>query len=473
PLFESLVVFENYPVDSALSEPRNGVALREIRALERTNYPLTVIAAPGSELLLKMVYDSSRFEPNAIALLLEHLQIVLGGIAAEPEQRLSELPLLPEAEWRQLVEWNATEAEYPKGWCLYQLFEAQAQRTPEAVAVVYEECALTYGALNARANQLAHHLQDLGVGPEVLVGICLERSAELVVGLVGVLKAGGAYVPLDPSYPEERLAFMLEDAKAAVLLTQQHLLEILPKHPTVLCLDTDWQLIAGESQEDPINLISPLNLAYVIYTSGSTGRPKGVQISQQSLVNFLHSIRQQAGLIGQDIFLAVTTLSFDIAALELYLPLVVGAQMVLVSREVAVNGPQLLEKLSYTGATAMQATPATWHLLLAAGWEASQQLKILCGGEALPTGLAQQLWEKGSSVWNLYGPTETTIWSTARQISNHRISSVQDIFESIGRPIANTQVYLLGRHLHPMPIGVPGELYIGGAGLARGYLDRP
>ena len=251
PLFESIVVFENYPVGEALTEQRDGVQIREVRAVERTNYPLTVTAIPGSELALRVANDDGRFEAATLARLLGHLQTVLAGMAADPEQRLGDLPLLSEAEWQQVVvEWNATETAYPKERCIHQLVEAQVERTPEAVAVVFEDEWLTYRALNARANQLAHHLQALGVGPEVLVGVCMERSVEVVVGLLGILKTGGAYVPLDPAYPEERLAFMLEDARPKVLLTQQHLLGALPKHPTVLCLDTDWQLVAQESQED-------------------------------------------------------------------------------------------------------------------------------------------------------------------------------------------------------------------------------
>ncbi|HZA24232.1 MAG TPA: condensation domain-containing protein, partial [Dehalococcoidia bacterium] len=244
PLFDSLVVFENYPVSDVLAEQSNGVQTQEVKTVEWTNYPLTIVAALlGSELSLKVVYDSHPFEPTSIARLLEHLQIVLGGIAAVPEQPLAELPLLPEAERRQVVvEWNKTAADYPKERCIHQLFEAQAEQTPEAVAVVYEGHELTYRVLNARANQLAHYLQGLGVGPERLVGICLERSLELVVGLLGVLKAGGAYVPLDPSYPPERLAFMLEDAHAQVLLTQAHLAPTLPPIPApVLCLDSAWE----------------------------------------------------------------------------------------------------------------------------------------------------------------------------------------------------------------------------------------
>ncbi|BBA33066.1 putative linear pentadecapeptide gramicidin synthetase LgrB [Methylocaldum marinum] len=476
PLFESLVVFENYPVDAALTEQSQSLQFRDIRALDRTNYPLTLLAVPGSELSLVVVYDAHRFEAATIARLLTHVETVLGGIAADPGQRLSALPLVPEPEARQLlVEWNATAADYPNDQCLPALFEKQVEIRPDAVAVVFEDQVLTYRALNARVNRLAHHLRALGVGPESRIGLCLERSPEMLVGLLAVLKAGGAYVPLDPAYPQERLAFMLEDAAVSVLLTQAHLTESLPKtgNAPVICLDQLWGRISQRSDSNPISNVLPENLAYIIYTSGSTGRPKGIQISHQSLINFLHSIHQPLGLFEHDIFLAVTTLSFDIAALELYLPLVVGAQMVLVGREAAVDGTQLLEKLKRSGATVMQATPATWRLLLAAGWEDGKQLKILCGGEALPRELAQQLLKKGRSVWNLYGPTEATIWSAIRQVSSDTDFPIEEAYESIGRPIANTEIYILDAQRRPVPIGVPGELCIGGVGLARGYLHRP
>src|SRR5919109_2303073 len=476
PLFESLVVFENYPVQSSLIELRNGVEIQELRMVERTNYPLTVVAGiVGAQLGLKVVYDGGRFEGATITRLGAHFQNLLRGIVEDPGRRLGELPLLSAAEREQLlVGWNATATDYPQERCIHELFELQVERSPEACAVVYEEQHLTYRALNARANQLAHTLQALGVGPEQRVGIGLERSAELVVGLLGVLEAGGAYVPLDPSYPPERLAFMLEDAQPQVLLSQGSLAPILPPTPAqVLCLDREWEQIVQASPANPLSRVQPQNLAYVIYTSGSTGRPKGVQISHHSLGNFLHAIGQRPGLTEHDILLAVTTLSFDIAALELYLPWVVGAQMVLVSREAAADGAQLVECLNRTGATVLQATPATWRLLLAAGWEGGQQLKILCGGEALPWALAHQLLERGACVWNLYGPTETTVWSAACQVSSPLIPSIPEVSEPIGRPIANTQAYLLDPHLCPVPLGVAGELYLGGAGVARGYWERP
>ncbi|MBW4649607.1 MAG: amino acid adenylation domain-containing protein [Kastovskya adunca ATA6-11-RM4] len=499
PLFDSIVVFENYPVEAHHRERVAELEIGNVRAFEKTNYPLTFVALPGSELVLKILYDCRRFDSATITRMLGHFQTVLESMVANPKQRLCELSLLTEGERQQLLEeWNDTEAEYPQDRCLHQLFEEQVERSPDAIAVVFEDQQLTYRELDQRADQLAHHLQMLGVKPEVLVGICVERSLEMLIGLLGILKAGGAYVPLDPAYPKERLAFMLEDAQVSVLLTQQRLLEILPEHRAeIICLDADGEAIKaddcsliensppqpplarGEYKKQRLSLgdtggstggvksLNSSNLAYVIYTSGSTGKPKGVQISHRALVNFLCSMRLKPGLTKQDRLLCVTTLSFDIAGLELYLPLIVGARVVIASREVAADGRRLSELLTHSGATVMQATPATWRLLLAAGWQGDKTLKILCGGEALSRELANQLLTRCDSLWNLYGPTETTIWSTLYQVKSG------DGLVPIGRAIANTQAYILDHCLQPTPIGVPGELYIGGAGVARGYLNRP
>jgi amino acid adenylation domain-containing protein len=409
-----------------------------------------------------------------------HVQTLTSDAGTDPDPRISPSPSLTHAQRRQLlVEWNDTEAEYPQEKTVHQLFEEQAERTPDAVAVVFEQEPLTYAQLNARANQLAHRLQTLGVGPELLVALCAERSIEMVVALLGILKAGGAYVPLDPTYPRERLAFMLEagarqwragpgPGRAPVLLTHHDLADALPSAGAhVLCLDTAWTEIARESTQNLAGGATADDLAYVIYTSGSTGTPKGVAISHRALVNCLTAMRREPGLLPHDVLLAVTTLSFDIATLELLLPLTVGARVVVVPRDVAADGARLGEALIDSGATVMQATPATWRLLLEAGWRGSPQLKILCGGEALPRDLADRLLERSASLWNLYGPTETTIWSTL-----HRVERREGPV-SIGRPIANTQIYVLDAEMRPVPIGVPGELYIGGAGLARGYLHHP
>ncbi len=415
------------------------------------------------------VYNPDLFEAATISRMSGHWQTLLEGVVADPTQTPAELPLLTQEERRLLlIEWNNTTTSYPHNQCLHQLFEAQVERSPEAVAVLFEQECLTYRQLNRKANQLAHRLRSLGVGPDVLVGICLQRSLEMVVGLLGILKAGGAYVPLDPTYPAERLAFMLEDAQVPVLLTERSLLMQLPHQGIeVLCLEANETGLQQQSTENPISTVTPDHLAYVIYTSGSTGRPKGVQIPHRALVNFLLSMRQQPGLTAEDSWLAVTTLSFDIAALELFLPLLTGARLIIASQDVATSGTALAETLARSGTTVMQATPVTWRVLLATGWQGNKALKVLCGGEALPLDLARQLVSKVASLYNMYGPTETTIWSSVSEIKAEHASI------SIGRPIANTHIYLLDGHLQLVPVGVPGELYIGGDGLARGYLHRP
>jgi len=419
------------------------------------------------------LYDNSVLSQDEIEHLIHHFETLLDSIISRPEQTIATLPLLTPAEQQQqmLMAWNETETDYPHDKSLVELFETQVVETPQAVAVVFGNQQLTYQALNDRANQVAHHLQTFGVGPDVLVGLYLERSLDLVVGVLGILKAGGAYVPLDPTHPPERLAFIIEDTQASVLLTQEKLAGELPaQQAQVFCLDTEAEKIGQVSAENPNSEITGDNLAYVIFTSGSTGRPKGVQIAHYSVVNFLCAMRRSPGFTAQDVLLSVTTLSFDISVLEIFLPLIDGGRVELAGQNVAADGIQLLALLNSCGATVMQATPATWQILLAAGWQGSPGLKILCGGEALSVELAAQLLERGVSLWNLYGPTETTIWSSLFQIESVDASSEAVI--SIGRPIDNTQMYILDRHLQPLPPGIPGELYIGGDGLARGYLNR-
>ena len=470
PLFESILVFENYPTDEDLYDLGDRIRVRLSHSiLSRTNYPLTVLAVPGPRLNLKVVYDANRFKRSTIDRMLGHLETILADIVTGPTNKLGTLSLLTPNERRQvLVEWNSTEQAYEQDLCVHQIIAQQAARTPDAIAVVCNDQQMTYAELNARGNQLAHYLRRLGVGPESLVGICVERSLDLIVGLLGILKAGGAYIPLDPAFPKERLAFMIDDASVPVLLTQQRLTADLPSDGAkVVCLDADWAVIARQSADNPVGGAGSDNLAYVIYTSGSTGKPKGVQIGHRALTNFLCSVRRNPGLDSDDVLLSVTTPSFDIAALELYLPLVVGARLVIVGREVAADGNQLKERLAHIGATVMQATPATWKMLIDVGWQGGERFKALCGGEALSPELAWQLLKRSGSLWNMYGPTETTIWSAGCKIE----SGDEPI--SIGRPLANTQIYLLDENLNPVPIGVPGELHIGGDGLARGYLNQP
>ena len=348
------------------------------------------------------------------------------------------------------------------------LFEEQVARTPTAIAAESQGSVLTYAELNLRANQIAHQLRSIGVGPDAVVAVLMERSLDLLACLLGIMKAGGAYLPLDAALPTKRVSFMLENSGAVLLLTNRAFAgTILDRHVRVMDLDAEGKSIARQRRDNPSPLAGSRNLAYVIYTSGSTGQPKGVEIEHGALVNCLQSMRQKPGLTEQDVLLSVTTLSFDIAGLELFLPLLVGATTIIATRDEASDGAWLKEQLEASRVTVMQATPATWRMVLEAGWAGNPSLKILCGGEALPRDLAEELHARAGSLWNLYGPTETTIWSAV-----HKVESGENPI-SIGRPIGNTQVYILDSKLEPVPIGIPGELYIGGRGLARGYRHAP
>ncbi len=416
-----------------------------------------------------ITYNPDLFSPGTIRQIVGHWQTLLESAIADPEQRIAELPLLSAGEREQiLVEWNDTHTDYPRNACLHELIQAQVERTPDAIAAACEQERISYRDLNARANQLARHLRKLGVGPEVLVGVCMDRSLDMMVTLLGIMKAGGAYVPLDPAYPKARLEFMITDSGLRFIICDNTSCSSVPEFAEqLICLDQRWPTIFLESKQDLSSGVSPENLVYVIYTSGSTGRPKGVLISHGALVNLVKSIQRWPGIDQHDRLLAITTISFDIAALELYVPLTVGACCVIAGREAAVDGYQLLKMLEDFKITAMQATPSTWKLLLESGWTGKGGLKILCGGEAMPQELAVQLLARGSSLWNMYGPTETTVWSAL-----HHTASVKEPV-LIGHPIDNTEIYVLDRNLQPLPSGTTGELYIGGNGLARGYLNRP
>jgi len=472
PFFQVMCIYQNVPLqDSTLS----GLTVQPLPLHTGTaKFDLTLALAelPEAGVCCFFEYNTALFEAATIRRLAGHFECLLQSLVANPGRRLSELQLLPKTErWQMLVDWNATQKDYPPEKCFHHLFEKQAGKTPEAVAVLFENRQLSYRELNRRANQLAHYLsKNFGVGPDTLVGICLERSLEMVVGLLGILKAGAAYVPLDPAYPAERLALVLEDARVPVLLTQRSTISNFKfsiENLKLLCLDNEWETIASSVDTNPDVEIAPENLAYAIYTSGSTGKPKGVAIPHRALANFLHAMRVAPGLSASDTWLAVTTLSFDIAGLEIYLPLTVGGRVVIANRETAADGRRLMTGIDHAGATAMQATPATWRMLIENGWQGKSGLKILCGGEALPAELANQLLARGAELWNMYGPTETTIWSTIDKIETKNATL------SIGRPIDNTQIYLTDRHGQIVPIGVHAALHIGGDGLARGYLHRP
>jgi amino acid adenylation domain-containing protein len=427
------------------------------------------IAQTENGLTGTMEYSTDLFERETISQLLHHFRNLLESIVEDRDCKIASLPILSNDEReRLLVEWNATEASYPDEARLHDLFESQVRNTPNALAIVYGDERLTYDELNRRANQLANQLHSIGVVPGMFIGICLDRSIEMMVALLGVLKAGGAYVPLDPDFPNERLGYMLCHAEISILLTRESLIENLPEHNArVVCMDSNAPEFTDQTDENPHSDGSPDELAYVIYTSGSTGKPKGVQVQHRAVVNFLTSMRETPGITATDRLLAVTTLSFDIAVLELFLPLTVGGALVIANRDIVSDGARLLETLQSEAITVMQATPATWQLMIDSGWSASTPIKVLCGGEAMLPDLATELQKRSDSVWNLYGPTETTIWSTCTKVDKTEGPVL------IGAPIANTQVYVLDRHMQPVPVGVAGELYIGGVGVTHGYVNQP
>jgi len=477
-LFESILVFENYPIDASVQELCDSLTISNVQVYERTNYPLSVVVMPGTELLVRISYDRCRFEDDTITRMLGHLQTLLEAIATNPYQSLGEFPLLTPAERHQLLVWNNTQADYPKNGCIHELFAAQAEKTPDAVAVVFEDQQITYHELNCRANQLAHHLQKLEFKPEVLVGICINRSIEMVVGLLGILKAGGAYLPLDSSDPQERLTFMLEDAQVSVLLTQKQLLEELPglqatfrqnsaiPNFKIVCLDADSGTISRGSEANPVSTVTIENLAYVIYTSGSTGQPKAVAIPHKGLLNLVFWHQRTFEITPSDRATQLARIAFDASVWELFPYLAAGASVYLVESEI-IRSPVALRDwlISQEITIAFVPTPLA-ESLFALEWSDSALRIMLIGGDKLHQYPPVSLPFK---VINNYGPTENTVVTT----SGLMVLDEGNGTPVIGRAIANTQIYLLDFQLQPVPIGVVGELYIGGEGLARGYLNRP
>ena len=419
-------------------------------------------------ILLRVEYSADLFEPDTIRSAVGHFENLLNSMAADPESRIADLDVLGIAEKHKvIVEFNTTDVEYPSGHCLHELFERQAERTPDAVACQFGTKQITYRALNERANQLAHFLQRLGAAPGHRVGICVERSLEMMVGLLGIQKSGAAYVPLDPAYPAERLRLTMEDAQLPWLLTQQSLLGAMPEHTAqVACLDSDWPQIALESVTSPHSGVRPDDPVYVIFTSGSTGRPKGVQVPHRAVVNLLTFMGRELQMGPDDVFPALASFAFDMCIPELYLALVTGGRVLLAGPDLASNGEELAALLRQAGATIIHATPTTWSLLLEAGYS-GKGLKRAIGAEPLPRELCTRLLEADNSLYNFYGPTETTVWSAF-----HRFCSPDEPIV-IGRPLANTRIYLLDKNLQPVPQGVPGEIFIGGDGVTLGYLNRP
>ncbi|MCL5996767.1 MAG: amino acid adenylation domain-containing protein [Chloroflexi bacterium] len=470
PLFENILVFENLPVENVPLGEDGDLTVQDVQSVEQTNYPMTVVAGPGRELLLKIIFDIQRYDTTAISRLLEHWRTLLEQMLAQHDPVLSALSLLTESERQQmLVGWNETNVDIPRDRCVSQLVADQVERTPDALAVVCGKQRLTYRELNRRANQLSRYLQKHGVTAETPVGLCVERSMDLVVGALGALKAGGAYVPLDPAYPMERLAFMLQDCGMPVLLTQQHLRAQFPATPAhVICLDTDWPLINQEDQSDPGNSTNAGHLAYVIYTSGSTGRPKGVAIEHAGLLNLVFWHRRTFAVSPCDRATQIAGPGFDAAVWELWPYLTAGACIYIPDDETRATPQRLRDWLLAHAITICFVPTPVAEGLLSLVWP-PETLSVTCsrGGDQLHRSPAPGL---PFTLINNYGPTEDTVVTTSGGVPPRHQG---DPAPTIGRPIANTQVYVLDHDMQPVPIGVPGELHIGGAGLARGYLYQP
>ena len=472
PVFQVLFVFENIPTSSlrlgdVTVRPFDTIAqAAKFDSTPGSNYELTLVVKETAECFSCTVwYNGSLFKADRIERMMGHLQILLEAMVRNPEIRISELPVLTDSErTQQLVDWNQTEtAEYPSARCIHELFEQQVERTPQAIALAFDGVRLTYRETNDRANQLAQYLRRRGVGPEVRVGICIERSIEMVVAVLGVLKAGGAYVPLDAEYPAERLAYMLEDAQTALLLTQETLLErFAAQRAPVVCLDREWETIGRESTANPDAQCAPENLAYVIYTSGSTGRPKGVAVAHRGVVNLAHTQMAAFGLNASSRVLQFASLSFDASVSEWVTALLSGARLVLAARNTLIA--DLMNVLQAEAITVVTLPPSVLGTLPSAWLEDLSTLVV--AGEACPAEMIAR-WAPRRRMLNAYGPTETTVCATI----SSALTPEGDY--TIGRPISNTTMYVLDARMEPSPVGVAGELYIGGAGLARGYLNRP
>ena len=494
PLFQVMFVFQNATSSRSIELPDLKMDY-SIVDNHTAQFDITIhLVEEEFGLVGRLEYNTDLFDDSTITRTIEHFQRLLVGIVADPDRHLSELPLLsPEEQFCLLQTWNQTETEYSQNACIHELFEEQVDKTPDAIAVKFQNKQLTYRELNRRVNRLAHYLQKLGVQPEVMVGICVERSLEMVIGILGILKAGGAYVPLDPAYPQERLAATLTNAQVSVLLTQEDLRSAtrlrrsranLPESKSpVVCLDADWDLIKLESEENLPKRSTSENLAYIIYTSGSTGKPKGVMIQHQSLVNYTEAAITGYGISNNDRILQFASISFDAAAEEIFPCLIQGATLILRTKEAISSIPAFLKFCHEQQLTILDLPTAFWHQLVAElsatnsnlNLPDSVRLVILGGEKALPERLKtwQKLIPEGVRLVNSYGPTEATIVTTTCELSEFTLSDNIGKELPIGKPIPNAKTYILDPYLNLTPVGIPGELYIGGVGVARGYLNRP
>ncbi len=469
PLFESILVFENYPVDSALLEGNSDIQIANVRGIEQTNYPITLVGAPGKRMYLLICYDTHRLSRFAVERMLDHITTLLESMAAHPDQLLRDLNLLSQTEQQQLlIDWNQTDAPFPQDRCLHELFEEQVAQSPNAIAAIFDNEQVSYDQLNRRANQLAHYLQQRGVCPEMRVGISMERSIDMIVAVLAILKAGGAYVPIDPTYPKDRIAFMLRDSQLAILLTQEALLERFQLDQVqVICLDSEWDQIARESDQNPKSPVTPENLAYIIYTSGSTGQPKGALLEHRGVINFVHEFARMLNLSPQRRMLQFASLSFDASVAEIFPSLFSGAILVIAQQHEAVSAIDLKKLLQQQAVHSICLPPSMLNLLDPT--DLPMLNTVVSAGEACHPPIVEK-WVPGRHFINAYGPTETSVGATYYPVAGPPLG-LNTV--PIGRPLQNKWLYVLDPQLKPVSVGVPGELYIGGVGLSRGYLNRP
>jgi len=426
---------------------------------------LNATGSKGS-LILEWSYNTNLFKPETIGKFITDFEHLLKEIIRNPEIKIKDISFNDSTFFSKLEKWNNTSVEYPKDKSLVSLIHEVAVQHPGKIAIEYKQQKISYKDLNEKSNQFAALLIQQGIETGQAIGLAVDRSPEMIIALLAIMKSGAAYIPLDPEYPKERIEYMLEDSNAKILITSKKYSQHFKTNATEIILEDSLSLLSQFSNEYPSINLNGSDLAYILYTSGSTGKPKGVQIEHHNLVNFLNSMKKLPGMTANDSLLAITTISFDIAGLELYLPLISGAKIVLADTETIKDGYKLLALIKEKKITILQATPSTWRMLLDCGWNKPFDFKALCGGEALPKDIADKLVVLCNSLWNMYGPTETTIWSTVKQIT----ADSQPI--TIGSPIDNTQVYILDEYLKSIPIGATGEIFIAGEGVARGYFNK-
>lgn len=473
-LFESILVFENYPLDSAKSENQRTLEISHISCFEHTNYPITLVINPGSKLAGRIVYDTSCFDEQTITRMIGHFQTLLVGMADNLQQYISQLSILSADEEQKIITLENHQQKNSINYkCIHVLFEEQVEKSPHAIAVIYQQQYLTYQELNNRANQLAQYLRSLGVKPEVRVGICVERSLEMAIGILAILKAGGAYVLLDPVYPSERLTFMLEDVQTPILLIQTHLRNQLPiNNQIVVYIDSDWEIIAQQRQDNLSSEVNPENLAYIIYTSGSTGTPKATEVPHRSILGFMFGV-DYIQLDAEQIWLQHSSISWDALTLEFWPPLLYGGRCVLYPEKIP-TPESLRQIIQEQGVNTLFLTTALFNLMIDTMPQGLSGVKqLMFGGETISVPHLRRALEllPQTQIIHAYGPSECTVFTCCYPIPKQLAANVYSV--PIGKPISDRTVYILDDNLHRVPIGVPGELYVGGASVARGYLNQP